>query len=322
MKNFTIAAMFSGIALFSTAQQLTVDFEMLPTPGADFYYNGSDLEGGFETQGADFSNVYTVQYSSWVGFSYSNTTDVTTPAYSNQYSAYAGSGANGSEKYGVFYSVGMITFATPVQVDSMKLTNTTVAGLSMLNGDAYAKQFGSVNNADGEPDGTNGADYFRVLIYGLDQQSQKVGDSIVFYLADFRSADDEEDYILNTWKNVDLTALGNVYGLTFEFESSDEGEFGINTPSYFALDNIAYHSVLGLGENEANTFAIYPNPVKDFVNISGGEGMLTVTDMTGKVIATRAHNGFTSLDLSDVVSGIYLVSIESKGQISRKTIQK
>jgi hypothetical protein len=322
MKNFTFTALFSAIALFSTAQQVTVDFESLTLPGAESYYNGSDGAGSFTTQGANFRNTYTVNGGYWNGFSYSNTTDVITADYDNQYSAYAGSGANASEKYGVFYPAGIVSFATPVQVDSLKLTNTTLAALTMLNGDLFSKQFGSVNGPNGEPDGTEGKDYLRVWIYALDQAFQKTDDSVVFYLADYRFTDNDSDYVLNTWKNVDLSALGNTFGLGFKFESSDTGQFGINTPTYFAVDNISYHSVLGITENSANTFAVYPNPVKDVVNIQGGAGTLTVTDLTGKVIATRVHNGFTSLDLSDVVGGMYLVSIESNGNITRKTILK
>jgi hypothetical protein len=322
MKNFTFTALFSAIALFSTAQEVIVDFEALSLPGAESFYNGADAAGAFTTQGATFSNTYTAEGGYWNGFSYSNTTDVITVDYDNQYSAYAGSGANGSANYGVFYPAGIITFATPVEAYSMKVTNTTFTGLTMLNGDAFSKQFGSVNGPNGEPDGTEGADYLRVWIYGLDQEFQKTDDSVVFYLADYRFPENDSDYVLNTWKKVDLSPLGNIFGLGFKFESSDTGQFGINTPTYFAVDNLSYHSVLGIDENSANTFAVYPNPVKDVVNIQGGAGMLTVTDMTGKVIATRVHNGFTSMDLSDVVSGMYLVSMESNGNISRKTILK
>jgi hypothetical protein len=60
---------------------------------------------------------------------------------------------------------------------------------------------------------------------------------VEFYLADFRFADNSQDYILDSWGFVDLSALGTVDFLEFDLSSSDNGAFGMNTPGYFALDN-------------------------------------------------------------------------------------
>ena len=63
--------------------------------------------------------------------------------------------------------------------------------------------------------------------------------SIDFYLADFRSVDNGDDFIRGDWSSVDLTPLGNnVTKLRFELSSSDNGMFGMNTPAYFAVDNL------------------------------------------------------------------------------------
>jgi hypothetical protein len=43
-------------------------------------------------------------------------------------------------------------------------------------------------------------------------------------------------HILNTWKCVGLRSLGTVKSLEFSLSSSDTGEFGMNTPAYFAMD--------------------------------------------------------------------------------------
>jgi hypothetical protein len=47
------------------------------------------------------------------------------------------------------------------------------------------------------------------------------------------------DYIVSQWTTVDLLALGNASRLTFNLDSSDNGPFGMNTPAYFALDNLS-----------------------------------------------------------------------------------
>jgi len=45
--------------------------------------------------------------------------------------------------------------------------------------------------------------------------------------------------IMETWTKVDFSALGEVYGLKFSMTGSDVSEWGgINTPAYFAFDNV------------------------------------------------------------------------------------
>ncbi|NBD37271.1 MAG: DUF4465 domain-containing protein, partial [Verrucomicrobia bacterium] len=127
------------------------------------------------------------------------------------------------------------TQAGGVVPDTMRVTNTTYAALSMRDGDAFAKQFGGADGSD--------PDYFRLTIEGLDGTATVTG-AVEFYLADFRFADDARDTIVETWEEVDLSALGSgVAELRFSLDSSDEGEFGMNTPSYFAMDDLAFAAV-------------------------------------------------------------------------------
>ena len=66
-----------------------------------------------------------------------------------------------------------------------------------------------------------------------------ITDDIEFYLADFRFDDNSQDYIIDTWTAVDLSILGQVKTIEFSVSSSDTGDYGINTPTYFAIDGIA-----------------------------------------------------------------------------------
>ena len=56
-----------------------------------------------------------------------------------------------------------------------------------------------------------------------------------YYLADLRDA--EKAYIINDWRYVDLSGLGKVAKLGFELSSTDNGDYGMNTPAYFCFDN-------------------------------------------------------------------------------------
>ena len=118
-------------------------------------------------------------------------------------------------------------------------------------------------------------------------------------------------------------SLGEVYGLSFGFESTDNGEWGMNTPAYFALDNLAYTpntvSVKDIAQNE---FAVYPNPFTADLNVVGGNGALTITDLTGKVVYTAAHLTESNIDLSFLNQGMYVISVNNNGAISTKMIKK
>jgi hypothetical protein len=211
-----------------------IDFEDLFLPPKS-YYNGSDGAGGFLSQGAIFNNDYNTKYQSWRGWAYSNTTDVQTPSFLNQYSAFAlpNGGGDGSANYGVAFNYAMgdayVILPEGTRPTSARITNTTYAALTMLLGDPFAKKFGG-------PTGTD-PDWFVLSIYGVDEEFNLTGWTY-FVLADYTFEDSRLDYIVAEWTTVDLTPLGNARYLLFDLNSSDVGKFGMNTPAYFALDNL------------------------------------------------------------------------------------
>jgi hypothetical protein len=203
-------------------------------PGGGVFYNGSDNAGGFTAGGAFFRNSFTDWgggFTSWTGWSYSTTSDTTTPGFLNQYSAFVTT-SNG-RPYAVGYGSGT-RIDLPSGLDtplSVTVANTTYAVLSMQDGDSFAKKFGGASGDD--------PDYFYVDFTGLDSNNTVLG-SVRFYLADFRFADNSLDYIISDWTTVDLTSLGSgIHALTLNFGSSDTGMWGINTPTYIALDSLS-----------------------------------------------------------------------------------
>ncbi len=207
-------------------------FEDLILP-PESYWNGSGGSGGFTSGGARFSNNYNAAWGSWDGFSYSNITDTTTQGVAAQYNAIAGAGQGGSANYAVAYvgwvSPPVLTLDTPGVVGGLYVTNTNYAYYSMLNGDAFAKKFGGQSGND--------RDWFVLTITGKNANGAATG-KVDFYLADYRSADNSNDYIVKRWEYVDLTPLGEVKSLEFTLSSSDVGDWGMNTPASFAIDTI------------------------------------------------------------------------------------
>jgi hypothetical protein len=219
------------LMMVSGAMASTATFEDLPL-AAESFYNGSDRAGGFTSGGLRFDNNYDVTFGSWDGFAYSNITDNTTPGWGNQYSAITGGGVGGSSTYGVGY-IGFVeppttSLANARVFDGLFVTNNTYAYLSMRDGDAFAKKFGGVDGND--------ADWLLLTITGFNGLTE-VG-AVDFYLADYRFADNAQDYLVDQWTWVDLSSLGDLTSLEFSMSSTDNGEFGMNTPAYFAVDNV------------------------------------------------------------------------------------
>lgn len=227
MKNIILTVLAAGLAAGANAAPV-IGFDDLSLP-PESYYNGSDEAGGFFSRGVHFNNDYDTEWEVWSGFSYSNVTDNVTTGWTNQYSAVTGADRSGSGIYAVSFTGrggSVITLPEDYQFLSMRVTNTTYAYYSMLEGDDFAKKFGGETGED--------PDWFRLDVTGHDRHGAVTGDTF-FYLADFRGTD---DYIVSEWELLDLSPLANAATATFTLSSSDVGTWGMNTPAYFAMDSL------------------------------------------------------------------------------------
>ncbi|MES2690487.1 MAG: DUF4465 domain-containing protein, partial [Bacteroidota bacterium] len=223
--NFTVTD--TGLAQTITA----ASFEEIQLE-LDAYWNGQPKSPitFYASGNARFNNNYNTGFDYWSsGFALSNVIDTTTSGYTNMYASVAGKGYN-SQNYAIATGGAKVVLtgaAAGKAVDGFYITNNTYAYLSMKNGDQFAKKFGGIAGSD--------PDYFEVVIKG--HKGGTIKDSVIAVLADFRSNNSSEDYILKTWKWVDLLPLGDIDSLSFSFRSSDVGQFGMNTPGYFCMDN-------------------------------------------------------------------------------------
>ncbi len=256
----------AGVLTCAAGSAETITFDDLAL-ASNSYWNGSDLGGTHEavidpwnppatmdlyhdhfiSGGASFNNNYNATYPSWDGFAYSNRTDNTgggldpsTFELHGEYTSIAGSGQN-SVNYAVGY-VGTgapptLDFGDHVQVLGGYFTNTAYVAPTIQNGaPPYSKQFGGESGND--------ADWFKLTVTGENKAGASVG-AVDLYLADYRSADHAQDYIVDDWTWLDLSSLGNdVSRLKFTLSSSDsDSVFGMNTPGYFAMDSLAFSRV-------------------------------------------------------------------------------
>jgi len=255
----------------------------------DSYWDGNDLSGGFSSNTVFFKNDYDSYSSSFYGFIYSNMSDAETPGYSNQYSAITAGGMDAMENGGTNYSVACVpvdwmsgTFDmlfTEAVLNSASypggfyVTNSTYAFLSMKTGDQFAKKFGGEDGND--------PDYFKLLVWGEKENGTET-DTVEFFLADFRFEDNTRDYFVTNWQWVDLTGLGKVKKLRFSLESSDMGDWGMNNPAYFCMDNLTLITDEGFNkfrlENPLPGLNVEMNSARAEIDISN---VFTANDTTG-----------------------------------------
>jgi hypothetical protein len=104
------------------------------------------------------------------------------------------------------------------KVPGMYVCNSAYAYASMTKGDDFA----------GEPFGDD--DWFLLTISGS-LEGKAVNNQVTFYLAKGKN-------IVADWTYVDLSTLGKVDELHFALTGSRTGEWGLNTPAYFCIDDL------------------------------------------------------------------------------------
>ena len=103
-------------------------------------------------------------------------------------------------------------------VDHMWVTNTSYALNSLTYGDSFA--------AAGE------TSWFKIVATGYDAEENATG-TTEFFLC-------KEGQIVKEWSKFDLSTLGKVARVEFTLQGSADlcGDWGLNTPAYFAYDDV------------------------------------------------------------------------------------
>ncbi|MBL4703994.1 MAG: DUF4465 domain-containing protein [Flavobacteriales bacterium] len=321
----TILTICLTSAVFAQQKAIcTANFDNF-TLASESYWDGSDQTGGFTGPCGiwNFNNFYDTAWGGyWAsGWAYSNQTDISTAG--SLFSSYVGDDFNGGGNYAVASAFGT---GAGIRVAGLYLamnveffvSTSTYTAVSVLNGDGIGKVFGDSLDANGDDDGTNGEDWFKLTVYGY--QSGSIVDSQEVYLVDYRFAADSMDYILDTWKAVVMSSP--VDSLHFFLTSSDVGAGGVNTPSFFCLDNLSGDFPTSIKEVEIDRLKLYPNPANDYIFIEGGYGTLEVYSITGSLVLTAVVNGLAQVDISSLNTGLYQVILKGQNGISSAKLFK
>ena len=206
------------------------------------------------TNGYKFENYYSnsggFEYNS--GYTVSSLTDTKTQGYENQYSVYSYMDTSHGNKFVIYNPVyGDTCYISRVDNKNFKpfaidIAPTTYTYLTVLNGDeSFARKF---NDTDSLCVIFKGLDVYKKVVSKVEIPLIYKGGLLTYYYGygwlKFANVSPSS----SLWVTIPLEKLGMVNKVMIEFESSDKGEYGINTPQYVALDNfmteqITEHSV-------------------------------------------------------------------------------
>lgn len=200
-------------------------------PSGQDYWNGSDGSGLLQDNNFIYTNSYNAEWGSWYGFALSRSTSTSFNAKNSITDQYNCCTLIPNSKvflvgYYSEYNQGEPTiYATKSKTDKTRCpfnpirfdyTNAAWTLNSITNGDDYAKKF--------DP-----SDYLYLIVTGY--KDGKKTQSIKIALA-------ENGLFVTNWNYADIRSLGLVDEIRFSMDSSDKGEWGLNTPTYFCLDNL------------------------------------------------------------------------------------
>lgn len=223
MKRFLIIVSASLLGFAVQAQEAVVDFEaaswdaLIDNP----QYNGPLIYSANEYKWTDeatslSSECVKADWSRWgmgygwdKGIAISNYVDATATSFDKQLSVPV---SNGSRNFAVLWENGSeLTFADG-KAHAIKCMDVINTSLTLYNikkecGDGY---------------------YFKVKAIGHNGLSRK---TVEIKLAE------GENYI-DAWTTIDLSALGQVKRVEFQFDGTNKNSAGLLTPKYFAFDNV------------------------------------------------------------------------------------
>ena len=253
-KFFAIAAIACGIVMSMTSctsnndmpvvkKTATISFEGQTVNADGFWigaaegnsYSYSDDWGGTTTTYTDnvykegpvtfpvTYNLYTSAYGTsdfWSGFAISNRTATTFDAATmtpDQYNNVVGK-AHSGKNFCVITTYGeKISLGAGVTVKSLYFTNSAYTVNSILNGDNYSGDKFAAN------------DWFKCTL-----KAEKADGTTATKDIDLA----KDGGYVNDWQLLDLSDLGAITSLSFEFSGSRSNDYGVLTPAYICIDDI------------------------------------------------------------------------------------
>ena len=269
----------------------------------------SMITDGFYSGSYYFNNGAMPSYNYWYGYSLSNETSTAYASLADQWHSAVGEGHNGSSNYCVAFPEGQfVEITNSVDGDNLRgvyVSNSAYSFNGMANGDGFARAFKQ-------------DDWFKLTAVGFDANNTETA-RVDFYLADYRSTNSLDHYILDTWQWMDLRPLGKVAKVRFLLDGTDKGNYGLNTAAYFVMDDFNCERdmtqatcVVKLGESTIN--------LRDYVMVDdNGSTMVFTLEDAGAVVASAGVPALKDITTDAIDIALYengILNINAKVDLS------
>ena len=250
MKKLSLFIFYLTLSFVASAQSITMDLttatdansqpiDYAIKPGNEFYditdvwdstYNDGPLSRYIYTNKDTFALLHLPSESAWDGMSWEGFTisQVDTDTM-NVFSCVAKGGVQGE---GTPYAIGYYS-------DYVSSTLGYASNMILFNEVYYpeyvyicqnSNTFEAISNGLTPANKFTEKDSLVLTISGIDDE-WKDTQQVVYFLALGREFN-------QGWVKVDLSSIGATKGLSFRIRSTDVGQWGTNTPTYFALDKL------------------------------------------------------------------------------------
>ena len=236
------------VTVHGTAKVATFDDLYLP---AESYWWGDTVpnyKNTFYSGSYSFANSMIPYSQTWGLFGYSNKTSTSfdmSTLITDQFNSVVGHGVNGSSNYAVVYPSHVMGHT--MVVPTHKPQGDSIRGCYVTNNAwvKYVSIHGTGTNSNGKQDAntpfTTG-DWVKLTAKADN------GKSVSFYLADYRSSNPADHYLIESWQWLDLRSLGVVKNVTFTMDGTRHNQYGTTIPTYFCMDDFG-------GDRPLTTFA-------------------------------------------------------------------
>lgn len=272
----------------------------------------------FESGAYIFDVDILIEWKSWSGFAISNETSTeATGNYTEQYRSAAG-GAYEGENYAVCFPKENLFVSTKDGAEEIisgfYISATAWTKYAVLNGDGYSSD-------GGKPFGKG--DYLKLTIDGY-KKGEKVS-TLDFYIADYRSDNEAERYIVDKWQWLDTRSLGSIDAMTFSMSGTKTNDYGLSTPAYFCLDNFNEEkNETSVSKVTADDFVVYPVPANDYITIDSACEIFAVelVSVDGRVVKAQS-DALGSVSLSGLNPGVYILRLTTEeGTVVKQIIKR
>lgn len=168
--------------------------------------------------------------------------------------------------------------------------------------------------------------YYKVTFHGVNIENETTR-SVDFFLAERRYSDrnmdgvvnEDDNFTLDHWAWCDLTSLGQIDILYITMDSSDKGDYGMNTSTLVCLDGLEYHGRGNVNSINSDNNRVYAADGNLYLSLAQEQAISLYNAAGMLVFAQKVDAGSHILNIGYLESGIYFV--QHRGGCSKVVVR-